>query len=214
MLRLPVSLERRLQELFPRARDRELFVADAVEKALDERPKSDLPQQVGGTLHLFTDGGSRGNPGSAAIGCIIEDPVNGTVLKEHYERIGEQTNNVAEYEALIRGLELARDYQPNRLIAHLDSELVVKQVNGDYKVKMPTLQPLVQKVQELAAELPDVVFTYIPREDNYRADALVNRALDELPNPTPPMPHTPPPPASKQLPGDNYRRAQNQGTLW
>ena len=214
MLRLPASLERRLQELFPRARDREAFIVNAVEAALESQPQSDLPEQVGGTLHLFTDGGSRGNPGHAAIGCILEDPISGTVVKEHYERIGEQTNNIAEYFALIRGLELAQSYQPNRLIAHLDSELVVKQVNGDSKVKMPTLQPLVQKVQELASELPDVVFTYIPREDNYRADALVNRALDELPNPTPPAPRTPPPTASRDLPGDTYRRAQSQGTLW
>lgn len=216
MLRLPSALERRLQELFPRAKDREKFIVDLVEKALANKPATDgMPGQVGGTLHLFSDGGSRGNPGHAAIGCIIEDPVTGTILKEHYERIGQETNNVAEYRALIKGLELARDYQPNRLIAHLDSELVVKQVNGEYKVKMPTLQPLVNEVQELAAEFADVVYMHIPREDNYRADALVNRALDELPNPSPTHStqpaYQPPNLFNRQaLPGDTYRHAQRR----
>jgi ribonuclease HI len=215
MLRLPAQLERRLQELFPRAKDREKFVADLVEGALATRPANEgLPGQIGGTLHLFSDGGSRGNPGHAAIACIIEDPVTGTVLKEYFERIGQETNNVAEYRALIKGLELARDYQPNRLICHLDSELVVKQVKGEYRVKMPTLQPLVEEVQELERQLADVEFVHIPREDNYRADALVNRALDELPNPTPPSPVTRPPNAAKPLPGDRYREAQNQQGLW
>lgn len=215
MLRLPAQLERRLQELFPRARDREKFVADLVEEALATRPAGEsLPNQIGGTLHLFSDGGSRGNPGHAAIACIIEDPVSGTVLKEHYERIGQETNNVAEYRALIKGLELARAYQPNRLICHLDSELVVKQVKGEYKVKMPTLQPLVDEVQELERELADVDYVHIPREDNYRADALVNRALDELPAPAPAPSRPAPPAASKALPGDAYRSAHNQRPLW
>lgn len=212
MLRLPAALERRLQELFPRARDREHFVANLVEEALRTRSNSDLPAQIGGTLHLFSDGGSRGNPGQAAIACILEDPVSGTVLTEHFERIGEETNNVAEYRALIKGLELARAFQPNRLIAHLDSELVVKQVNGEYKVKMPTLQPLVDEVRELAAELPDVVFVHIPRGDNHRADALVNRALDELPaSAVRPKPVHPPSLFDRDpLPGDRYREAQRR----
>lgn len=196
--------------MFPRARDREVFVAGLIEEALKTQSSSSgLPEQIGGTLHLFSDGGSRGNPGQAAIACILEDPVSGTVLKEHYERIGQETNNVAEYRALISGLELARGFQPNRLICHLDSELVVRQVMGEYKVKMPTLQPLVEEVHALANELSDVVFQYIPREDNYRADALVNRALDELPAPHPPVPIHPPSLFDKKpLPGDMYRDAQ------
>jgi ribonuclease HI len=216
MLRLPAHLERRLQELFPRAREREKFVADLVEGALSSRPAAEgLPGHVGGTLHLFSDGGSRGNPGDAAIACVIEDPVSGTAIKEYFERIGIETNNVAEYRALIKGLELAREYQPNRLIAHLDSELVVKQVNGEYKVKMPTLQPLVEEVQELANGFQDVVFTHIPRGDNHRADALVNRALDELPDPSPRAPRSAPSAARKAgLPGDAYRTANGQRPLW
>lgn len=185
MVRLPASLARRLEELFPKARDRDRFVAEAVESALSSAsPTAEgLPESIGGTLHLFCDGGSRGNPGQAAIACILEDPHNGTVLKEYYERIGVETNNVAEYRALIKGLQLALPLRPNRLICHLDSELVVKQLNGEYRVKMPSLQPLVDEVQELSREFPDVVFEHIPREDNHRADALVNKALDELPAP-------------------------------
>lgn len=215
MLRLPAPLERRLQELFPRAKEREQFVANLVEEALATRPSNEgLPGHVGGTLHLFSDGGSRGNPGHAAIACILEDPVAGTVLKEYFERIGQETNNVAEYRALIKGLELAQAYQPNRLICHLDSELVVKQVRGEYRVKMPTLQPLVEEVLELERQLADVEFVHIPREDNYRADALVNRALDELPNPTPPVPGRTPPSGMRPLPGDSYRASQGQQGLW
>jgi len=210
MLRLPASLERRLAELFPRIRDRERFVAEILEEALQgKQPEgSNAPAFIGGTLHLFCDGGSRGNPGQSAIAFIIEDPIRGEVLKEHYDRIGVETNNVAEYKALIEGLKASRQFQPNRLICHLDSELVVKQLNGEYRVKMPTLQPFFNEIQDLTAELPDVVFMYIPREDNYRADALVNKALDELPVPAPlhKSPSQPPqfqnPP---QRPGDAYR---------
>lgn len=189
MLRLPASLERRLAELFPRIRDRENFVIQTLEEALEGKEvHEETPEYVGGTLHLFSDGGSRGNPGQAAIGVILEDPVRGVVLKEHKECIGVETNNVAEYRALIEGLKMALPFQPNRLICHLDSELVVKQLNGEYRVKMLALKPYFDEIQELVAELPDVVFVHIPREDNYRADTLVNRALDEQRSPSAPRP--------------------------
>lgn len=181
MVRLPAALEHRLAELFPKVRERERFVADTLTQALDGQPAvdPDMPSSIGGTLHLFSDGGSRGNPGQAAIAAILEDPQSGTILKEHAETIGLETNNVAEYRALITGLEMAKAFAPNRLICHVDSELVVKQLNGEYKVKMPNLQRFVDEIQGLAAEFPDIVFVHIPREDNFRADALVNKALDE-----------------------------------
>jgi ribonuclease HI len=213
VLRLPAALERRLQELFPKIRDREKFIIDVLNDAIigQENREEAVPAYVGGTLHLFSDGGSRGNPGQAAIGVIIEDPIEGRVLTEHMERIGVETNNVAEYRALIDGLKLAKQYQPNRLICHLDSELVVRQLNGEYQVKMPTLKPYFDEVQELAAELPDVVFTHIPREDNYRADKLVNEALDTLPAPVatalPPMQRPLFSEQKQQSPGDAYREA-------
>jgi ribonuclease HI len=182
MVRLPAALERRLQELFPRVRERERFIAKILEEALvrSDDLEEGRPEAVGGTLHLFTDGGSRGNPGHAAIGCILEDPVAGKVLREYHEHIGVETNNVAEYRALIEGLKIALQYRPNHLICHLDSELVVRQVNGQYQVRMPTLQPLMEEVKELAQQLGKVTFSHIPRADNYRADSLVNKALDEF----------------------------------
>jgi ribonuclease HI len=181
MVRLPRTLEQKLELLFPDTEDRARFIADAVEQALTSEPDATdapLPNAVGGTLHLFSDGGSRGNPGLAAVGCVLEDPSQGITLAEHGEVIGTETNNVAEYKALIAGLKMAQNYQPSRLVCHLDSELIVKQMNGEYRVKMATLQPLFEEVRRLALDLPDVIFKHIPRGDNYRADALVNKALD------------------------------------
>lgn len=179
MTKLPVRIEKRLAEIFPRAREREKFIAETLEQALDSLHITDpsVPQAIGGTLHLFTDGGSRGNPGQAAIGCVLSDP-DGNILEEHAERIGIETNNVAEYRALIAGLKLALRYLPNRLICHMDSELVVKQLSGEYRVKVSTLQPLVEEIRELTLQFPDVVFKHVPRTDNFRADSLVNKALD------------------------------------
>lgn len=185
VIRLPAELERILQDMFPRVRERERFVADLVRRVLEGEPAmDDEPQSVGGTLHLFTDGGSRGNPGQAAIGCVLEDPSRGTMLREHAERIGIQTNNVAEYRALIEGLKIADRYHPNRLVCHLDSELIVRQLKGEYKVRMPTLLPFVEEIRKLSEHFPSIEFRHIPRADNFRADALVNRALDEHPSPS------------------------------
>ena len=180
MIKLPASLERKLSALFPKVRERERFVTGLVEKAIDIKPVLDVdqPTAIGGTLHLFTDGGSRGNPGQAAIGCVLLDPAKGTVLKEQGETIGIQTNNIAEYQALIAGLKMAKEFMPNQLICHLDSELVVKQLKGEYRVKMPTFQPLIDEINQLKAEFPSVQFVTVPREANKRADMLVNRALD------------------------------------
>lgn len=185
MTRIPAAIERRLQQLFPRVREREQFVADLINRAFDAPLPSlpDTPQSIGGTLHLFTDGGSRGNPGQAAIGCVLEDPARGVTVQEHAERIGIQTNNVAEYRALIEGLKIAQRYHPNRLLCHLDSELIVRQLNGQYQVRMPTLKPFVEEIQTLSKGIPFVTFKHIPRNDNFRADALVNKALDEHPVP-------------------------------
>ena len=184
-MHLPSSLEERLQKLFPNARDRERFVVDVIEEGLANVSPGEarLPESIGGTLHLFSDGGSRGNPGQAAVGCVLIDPSQGVTLKEYCDAIGIETNNVAEYRALIEGLKIALRYRPNRLICHLDSELIVRQLNGEYRVKMATLQPLVDEIRELTMDLPDVVFKHIPREDNWRADKLVNKALDEHPTP-------------------------------
>lgn len=182
MVRLPASLERKLQLLFPKAQERNQFVAEAVAAALETKAPTDLeqPLMIGGTLHLFTDGGSRGNPGQAAVGVVLFDPLKNEVIREYGEAIGIVTNNIAEYQALITGLKIAKEYRPNHLICHLDSELVVKQLSGEYRVKMATFQPLIEEINELKTAFPTVSFLYIPREQNRRADLLVNRALDDL----------------------------------
>lgn len=214
VIRLPAPLEHSLKQIFPSAEERDSFVADAVEEALENyrnthvQGATSAPASVGGTLHLFSDGGSRGNPGEAAIAYIIEDPSRGEVLTQGMQRIGHATNNIAEYQALILGLRAAQQFHPNRLICHLDSELVVRQLNGEYRVKMVSLQPSFEEAKRLAQDLPDVLFLHIPREDNYRADALVNRALDELPSPHKPLPAQralPLESQAQQRPGDDYR---------
>ena len=184
MTKLPTKLEERLKKLFSRARERDLFVKEAVEKALDEVEISGKIEHsvvaVGGTLHLYSDGGSRGNPGESAIGFVIKNADSGKILKEHGEAIGIATNNEAEYRALIAGLEAALSFQPNHLTCYLDSELVVKQVSGEYRVRMQTLQPLIESVMDLVSQLNDVRFCHVPREKNKEADGLVNKALDNL----------------------------------
>jgi ribonuclease HI len=126
---------------------------------------------------LFTDGGARGNPGPAAYGYVIEAD-DGTVLAAHGEKIGVATNNVAEYSALIAGLEAALERGITDLEVVSDSELVVKQMRGEYKVKNEALRGLSQEAARLARELGKVAYTAVRREHNELADRLVNEALD------------------------------------
>jgi ribonuclease HI len=128
---------------------------------------------------LHTDGGSRGNPGPAAIGIVLES--DGMVIKEYKRYIGKATNNQAEYEALIEGLKLARMYWKGNLECFTDSELIVKQVNGEYDVKSKELKIAHAAVEKLAKQFPFITFTHVRRADKIQAiaDKLVNEALDE-----------------------------------
>ena len=126
---------------------------------------------------LFTDGGARGNPGPAAYGYVLEAE-DGTVLAAHGERIGVATNNVAEYRALIAGLEKAVELSVPEVEVVSDSELLVKQMNGDYRVKNAALQDLSIQASRLAREIGKVSYTAVRREHNELADRLVNEALD------------------------------------
>ena len=126
---------------------------------------------------LSTDGGSRGNPGPAAYGYVLETE-DGTVLDARGETIGVATNNVAEYRGLLAGLEAALERGVDELEVVPDSELLVKQMRGEYKVKSETLRELVVEAHELAGKLRAVSYTAIRREHNDLADALVNEALD------------------------------------
>jgi ribonuclease HI len=126
---------------------------------------------------LSTDGGSRGNPGPAAYGYVLETE-DGTVLDARGETIGVATNNVAEYRGLLAGLEAALERSVDELEVVSDSELLVKQMRGEYKVKSETLRELVSEAHELADKLRAVSYTAVRREHNDLADALVNEALD------------------------------------
>ncbi len=132
------------------------------------------------TIVIYCDGGSRGNPGPAAIGAVLLD---GSVdpprrLATVSERIGVATNNVAEYRALIAGLEAARGYGARAVRVRADSELVVRQLEGRYKVKNAGLRPLFDEARALLREYLEVDLAHVRREHNADADALVNAALD------------------------------------
>jgi ribonuclease HI len=128
-------------------------------------------------LILFTDGGARGNPGPAGIGAVIMNQ-DKKVIKTIKKYIGEATNNQAEYEAIKAGLTEALKMHPHEIECFLDSELVVQQLNGKYKVKDKELQQLCGQVQDMIF-MKFVTFRHIPREQNTLADKLVNEALDE-----------------------------------
>jgi ribonuclease HI len=127
---------------------------------------------------MFTDGGARGNPGPAASAYVIEAE-DGTVLAACGEAIGIATNNVAEYRALLAGLERARDLGLDEVEVVSDSELLVKQMRGEYKVKNEALRDLTIQAARLAREIGEVRYTAVRREHNELADRLVNEALDE-----------------------------------
>lgn len=128
-------------------------------------------------LVLHVDGGARGNPGPAAIGVVISDP-GGEVVDEVAERIGSATNNVAEYRALLRGLERARELGASELEIIGDSELIARQVTGVYKVKHPAMKPLHEQASAALRGFERWHIRTVPRAQNARADALVNAALD------------------------------------
>ena len=126
---------------------------------------------------LFTDGGARGNPGPAAFAYVLEAD-DKTVLAAHGEAIGVATNNVAEYRALVEGLRKAVEVGVDELEVVSDSELVVHQMRGEWKIKNDTLRLLWDEAQDLAAGVGKVRYTAVRREHNELADRLVNEALD------------------------------------
>jgi len=130
------------------------------------------------TIRIYTDGASRGNPGHAGIGVVIEDD-KGVRLNGKVKYIGMATNNEAEYHALIEGLKAAAEWKPDRLEVFLDSKLVVEQLNGSYRVKKPELKPLYEQAKQLLGGFDDPVVAHVDREHNKGADALANRAIDE-----------------------------------
>jgi ribonuclease HI len=142
-----------------------------------------------GPATMNIDGGSRGNPGPAAYAVVLARP--GLPPVEEADTLGTATNNVAEYTALVRGLELAGELGVRRLDVLSDSELLVKQMNGDYRVKHPDLIDLYREAVGLRKRFDRVTLTHVRREQNKRADFLCNEALDGRPR----RPGEPPPPA-------------------
>jgi ribonuclease HI len=128
-------------------------------------------------LSVNVDGGARGNPGPAAIGVVLRDG-EGQVLEEVGEKIGEATNNVAEYRALLRGIELAKAHEAADLELIGDSELVVRQVEGRYKVKNAGMKELYDEVKKALRAFDSWSIRHVRRKDNADADRLVNEALD------------------------------------
>jgi len=137
-------------------------------------------------LFINTDGGSRGNPGPAAIGIVFCDDKDSEIYK-CCEYIGTATNNEAEYRAIIQGLKILsksdwfskNNHPGNKIICRLDSLLVVEQINGNYKIKQDHLAQFVKEIRGLIADFrAKIVFSYVPREQNKRADQMVNQALD------------------------------------
>lgn len=128
-------------------------------------------------LTVHVDGGARGNPGPAAIAAVISDD-DGEVIHEASETIGRATNNVAEYRALLLGIERAKLLGATEIDVVGDSELIVKQVRGEYKVKDAGLRPLHSAAQKALGEFAEWSLRHVKRERNADADALVNQALD------------------------------------
>ncbi|MDO8885493.1 ribonuclease HI family protein [Candidatus Oleimmundimicrobium sp.] len=129
-------------------------------------------------LILRVDGAARGNPGHAGIGGVILNE-SGSQLFSFSEYIGEATNNVAEYSALIFGLGEAANFKSNSVVIYSDSELLVQQLNGFYKVKNAGLKPLFEEAKKLLSSYTGVTIKHVPREENKEADELANQAIDD-----------------------------------
>ena len=130
-------------------------------------------------LITYTDGGSRGNPGPAAIGVVVMDEQGNTIL-EYKRKIGENTNNVAEYMAMIKALNVCIDKEAKEVVAYSDSQLLVRQLNGEYKVKNARLKELHEMITSKLKQFDKITFRHVLRSNPgvTRADALVNEALD------------------------------------
>lgn len=127
---------------------------------------------------VYIDGGSRGNPGPAGYGVRVED-AKGELVEEFHASIGVATNNVAEYEGLLAGLRWALEHGERDVHIRSDSQLLIRQMRGEYRVKHPGLQPLHQSARMLARQVGSVRYEHVRRESNTHADRLANRAMDD-----------------------------------
>lgn len=137
-----------------------------------------MPTNIDKKMCVYTDGGARGNPGPAALGVAFFN-ISGDLIAKFGKFLGSQTNNYAEYSAIIFALEQAKKMHIDELLCYLDSELVVRQLKGQYRVKNKGLQPLFRKVQMLAQDFKEISFEHVPRAKNKVADAVLNQVLDQ-----------------------------------
>jgi ribonuclease HI len=168
-LEASMSLSKAEQERRRRERSAALDEERAAVRAAEARPVR---------TRLYTDGAARGNPGPAGAGAVIISP-DGHIVAKIGKFLGESTNNVAEYTGLILGLRRAKAMGIKELEVLSDSELMVKQLSGDYAVKADHLRPLYEEARQLLRAFGDVTVRHIPREENAQADAMSNRAIDE-----------------------------------
>lgn len=132
-------------------------------------------------MKIFTDGGSRGNPGPAAFALLIYDS-KGVLLESHSEFIGEATNNVAEYRGILKALKIAKKHGKGDVLCTMDSELAVMQLSGEYKIKKPHLRELYEMVKAEEKNFSSVTYGHVKREDKWisLADSMLNRVLDRI----------------------------------
>ncbi len=168
--RFPSLNPKKLQEILERS-------ALCVAKERKDCPSPRAPRR-NGEFSIHTDGASRGNPGEAGAGIVIADD-RGVTIKEIKQYLGMATNNVAEYRAVIVALERAFALGAESVIIHMDSELVARQIMGDYKVREAHLKPLHRQVLDLLKNFSNHRVRYVPREQNRRADQLANEAIDQ-----------------------------------
>jgi len=159
-----------------------VLIFTTMKRATKPRPHSAAglfqePERPAGVYTAYVDGAARGNPGPASYGLIVRAP-DGSTAFEIGKYLGRFTNNVAEYHALIAALDYAQSQHITRLAVRSDSELLVRQMRGRYKVKSPDLRPLYERAQKMARALAHFDIEHIPREQNSEADALANMALD------------------------------------
>jgi ribonuclease HI len=134
------------------------------------------------TLSVYTDGASRGNPGPASVGIVFKNE-SGKIVFEKQKELGKATNNEAEYQAIIQAMKHVNRHHPEKIIFYADSELMIKQMRGEYKIKNPGIQKLFLEAWNRTIDFKkngkEVKFVEIPREKNKEADALANKALDQ-----------------------------------
>lgn len=185
LAKLPDDVLRKYLPAFPAERVREALASVLRILPKPARAAASAPLFTGQhalphkrSLHLYTDGASRGNPGEAGAGIVILDRQGGEIIAQG-RYLGTCTNNVAEYKALIMGLLQAAQLGGDRIEIFLDSQLIVRQIQGLYKVKSTDLQPLFARAKELLATFDNYEIKHIPREENKRADQLANQGIDD-----------------------------------